>query len=210
MKYLLKSAAMYYGLSTRDVRNLAYGFAKKLSLRVPAKWIENGRAGEDWFCGFMKRHPQLSLRKTQATSLARASSFNAHNVKLFFANLKTVMDKLNIGPTHIHNVDETGVTTVQKTGRVIAKIGTKQVGKMVSGERGVLVTMAVAVSASGASIPPFFVFPRARLQPSFLNNGNNGANGAAAASGWMNSATFMEFLEHFKSCTGANASSPRR
>lgn len=60
-------------------------------------------------------------------------------------------------------MDETGVTTVQKPNRVIAGRGFKQIGRITSAERGALVTMAVAVSAAGNSIPPFFVFPRAHF-----------------------------------------------
>jgi hypothetical protein len=55
-------------------------------------------------------------------------------------------------------VEGTAVRTVQKTTRIVSKNGMKLVGAVTSAERGCLVTMAVAVSPSGNSIPPFFVF----------------------------------------------------
>ena len=55
-------------------------------------------------------------------------------------------------------MNETGVTTVQKPSKVVARKGFKQVGAITSAERGTLVTLATAVSAVGNSIPPFFVF----------------------------------------------------
>jgi hypothetical protein len=57
-------------------------------------------------------------------------------------------------------VDETAVATVQKPIRIIEREGVKQVVAMTSAERGSLVTVVLAVSASGNSIPPFFVLPR--------------------------------------------------
>ena len=51
-------------------------------------------------------------------------------------------------------MDETEVTTVQKPNTVVAKKSMKLVGEVTSTE----VTMAVAVSPNGNSIPPFFVF----------------------------------------------------
>ena len=54
----------------------------------------------------------------------------------------------------IYNIDETGITTVQKPSKIVAAKGTKQVGAMTSGERGTLVTMAVAVSGVGNMLPP--------------------------------------------------------
>lgn len=59
----------------------------------------------------------------------------------------------------IWNMDVTGVTTIHSPNRVVARRGYKQVGSIVSAERGTLVTMACAMSSIGNNIPPFFVFP---------------------------------------------------
>lgn len=62
----------------------------------------------------MKRHPNLSIRTPEATNLSRATSFNGTNVGLFFSKLGEVMDRYKFDPNDIWNVDETGITTVQK------------------------------------------------------------------------------------------------
>lgn len=202
--YLLEAANVFYGLSTKEVRKLAFQLAVKHNLKVPPSWKKNGLAGPDWFSGFMKRHPQLSIRAPQATSLARATSFNKTNVNLFFDNFVRVMDRDKFQAKDIWNVDETGVTTVQKPNRIVAKRGTKQVGAITSAERGTLVTVSVFINAVGNSIPPIFIFPRKRYHDHFVRDGPVGCIGAANGSGWMQEDEFFLQLQHFKKYTNCS------
>ena len=185
VEYILTASSMYQGLSPKEIRKLAYQLAIANSLPLAAKWVENKQAGADWFSGFLKRHLTLSLRKPEATSLARVSGFNPTTVNQFFDNLTVVLQHNKFGPGDIWNADETGITTVQKPCRIVAKRGMKQVGFITSAERGTLVTVAFAVSAIGNSIPPFLVFPRVHFYDRFVSNGPTGSNGAANPSGWI-------------------------
>lgn len=198
MGFLLKSAELYYGLTPKDVRKLAYDLALKHHKKIPPSWVEKEIAGVDWLTGFLKRFPQLSIRSPQATSLARATSFNETNINAFFDNLANVMDRYKFEPKDIWNIDETGITTVQAPSKIVARKGIKQVGAITSAERGTLVTVAIAINAQGGSTPPFFVFPRIRYNDHFIRDGPIGCAGAGNASGWMQEKEFVKFLEHFK------------
>lgn len=110
----------------------------------------------------MERHPSLSLRTTQSTSLMRAVASNKIQVDAFFDNLKRILDKNNVTPSNIYNSGETGVTTVQKHSKVRAKKNVRQIGKLTSAERGKNITKLFCMSATGSFAPPFFVFPQFR------------------------------------------------
>lgn len=115
----------------------------------------------------------------------------------FFDNLQIVLNRLKCGPADVWNMDETGVTTVQKPDRVIARRGVRQVGRISSAERGPLVTVAFAVSATGNSVPPYFIFPRVNFKPHFLKEGPPGSVGGANPSGWMKETHFIEYVKLF-------------
>ena len=78
-------------------------------MEMPDNWKTDKMAGKDWLQGFLKRNKELSIRKPQATSLSRAASFNKFNVNNFFNLLSLVIEKFNILPSSIGNMDETGV-----------------------------------------------------------------------------------------------------
>jgi len=188
---------MFHGLSRLETRQLAFKFAAKKQKVMPENWISNEAAGKEWLKGFRKRSQKLSLRQPEATSLARATAFNVYNVGIFFDNVKTVFTNHQIPPERIFNLDETGISTVQKVGQILAETGTKQVGRITSGERGENVTLCACVNAIGNSIPPAFIFPRVRFKQHMLKGCPNGSFGTSCSSGWMNSDIFPSVLQHF-------------
>lgn len=195
---------MFHGLTPRSVRKLAYEMACINNLKTPAKWAEKQEAAEDWFTSFMKRHTNLSVRSPEATSLARATAFNEHNIKCFFDLLEPLISKLATGGQSIFNLDETGCTTVQRVPKVVSKKGMKQVGQVTSRERGELVTMCAIVSATGATLPPAFVFPRKNYRDVFLHGAPEGSLGLVNDSGWMNSINFVKVLQHIVKYIGCS------
>lgn len=172
--YLDSLARMNHGLNTKIISKLAYDLIVKNKKKYPESWDKDKAAGYFWRRGFMDRHPELSLKNPEATSLSRSTSFNRHTVGEFFYNLNFALKREQFGAESIWNADETGVTTVQKCPKVIAPKKLKQVGLVTSSERGHLVTVCNAVNALGNSIPPFFIFlfprifPHMKTNPAFL------------------------------------------
>ena len=194
----------FYGLSSIKCRQFAFELAQNNNIPVPDSWTSNKLEGKEWLFGFIKRH-HLSLRTAEATSLVRATAFNKNSVKEFFDNLASIMDRFLLQPDRIYDLDETGVTTVQTPRHVLAEKGIKQVGSFTSAERGQLLTLICAISATGNSIPPLFIFPRVNFKDHF---NRDGPIGAANKSGWTNENIFYEFLQHFASKTSCSKENP--
>ena len=170
------------------------------SIACPTKWADEMAAGIDWYNGFMKRHPRFSLRTPEGCSLARATSFNPHNVMQFYNNLEIIMQrepKFWDG-TRIFNLDETGTTTVHIPPKVIAEKGVKQVSKCTSGEKGTLATTCCIINAAGNSLPPAMIFPRVHFRDHMLRGASPGTLELANKTGWMNSELFSEVIDHFR------------
>ncbi|XP_065652823.1 uncharacterized protein LOC136080140 [Hydra vulgaris] len=191
--YLLIASKMNYGLSTKYAHH--HGSKIKLQALIGCKV-------------FVKRQPELSLRTPEATSFARSTAFNKHTVREFFQNLKTVRNRYKYNPNCIYNVDETGLTTVQKPVKVLAGRGSKQVGRITSAEQGTLVTACCASNAIGNSIPPLFIFPRVKFHDYMIKEGPPGCVGFANPSGWMNSEIFIEWIKHFVKYSNCSQESP--
>lgn len=150
--------ARLFGISGKELRVLAYQLAERHNIKNPFN-AENGMAGEDWLSGFLKRHSDLSYRRPDPTSAARAMAFNKVTVNEFFTLLEQVVDKYSPSPNRIYNVDETGVNTVQKNqSKILSLKGQKQVGCLSSAERGQLITAEICFNAAGNYVPPMLIY----------------------------------------------------
>ncbi|KAJ8910110.1 hypothetical protein NQ315_013249 [Exocentrus adspersus] len=175
---------------------------------MPTNWLDHESAGKDWFTGFINRNKDLALRKPEATSLSRAMGFNKPVINLFFENLDKVYSTYKFQPHQIYNVDESGLTTVQSTTKVIAPKGAKQIGQITSAERGDLVTACCAINAIGNDVPPLLIFPRVNFKNHMLFGCPPGSVGEASPSGWMTHNIFVTWLQHFISHTKPTPKSP--
>ncbi|XP_046685938.1 uncharacterized protein LOC124371633 [Homalodisca vitripennis] len=206
--YAVQAAKIFYGISPKEMRNIAFEFAIANKVPVPENWVANRQASNDWFTKFMQRNENVSIRVPEATSLSRSTSFNKHNVDLFFQNLELVLNQNKFTANDIWNIDETGTGTVQKPVKIIAQKGEKRVGGMTSAERGTNVTMVLAVNAEGNSVPPMFVFPRKFYKDHFVRDGPVGCCGTANPSGWITGPDFLFYMKHFVKKVRCSKESP--
>lgn len=187
----------FFGLTCSDLRKLSFQLAEKLKCKNNFN-KEKRMAGWDWLHAFLKRHPSISLRQPEATSLARAQAFNKVTISKYFTALKIIMDKHKFEPDQIYNMDESGLSTVQsRTDKILATKGRKQVGTLTSAERGQHFTVVCSINALGNYIPPAIIFPRKNMKQELLDHAPPGCVGFPQESGWMTGQVFLLWLNHF-------------
>lgn len=79
---------------------------------------------------------------------------------------------------------------MQKPGQIIAKRGLKQVGKVVSAEKGM--TIVCSMSASGVYVPPMLRFRRKNMNNRLMKGSPPGAIGYPSPKGWMTNEIFIK------------------
>ena len=194
--YLTAMDKMLFGLTKKQCRRLAFDFAEECGISHPFN-KDTKMAGEDWLANFMKKH-RFSVRKPEATSIARAMGFNKPSVDRFFNILREQREKYKFPASSIYNADESGLSTVPNNlPMVVSPTGSRRVSKIVSAERGRNVTIICCISATGFYLPPFLIFARKRMLPELVERAPPGTVGHCSDNGWSNEGTFFSFLKHF-------------
>ncbi|CAG4939191.1 unnamed protein product [Colias eurytheme] len=152
-------------MEEEDFLELVYDYAARNYISHPFK---NGKAGDDWFSGFKRRHSEIVLRAPEPASLARTRGFNRPQVELFYSNYWSLIEKYNFDATTIYNMDETGI-----------KSSTSKPPKL---ER---------------LFHPFSYFERKRMQERLLDNAPPGSQATVTDNGWINGEAFMNWLQYF-------------
>lgn len=195
VEYLFHMDNLFFGVTKTEFLKLVVQYAERNNSTHPFK---NGSAGEDWYAGFKMRHSDVSLRRPEPTSIARARGFNRPQVERFYDLLEAEIEKHNIDATRIYNVDETGIqTTSNKPPRVLCRSGKKQVGIISRVERGKLTTVVCCCNAAGSFVPPFLIFGRKRMVDRLLDGAPPGSSATCSDNGWINGPVFLEWLRHF-------------
>lgn len=95
---------------------------------------------------------------------------------------------------------------MNKTTKVFAEKGSKNVAIPSAAEWGPLVTLCCIISANGNHIPPAMVFPQVHFKNHMTTGAYPGTLGLATVSGWMNNELFIQVLQHFVHLTNCSES----
>ena len=170
-----------YVLTTLGVRRLAYEIAVKTGVNNPFNETTK-LAGKNWLCGLFARYPGLAIQKPQATNIAHALGFNKLRLNVFFQIYRSVLKTAQYTPSRAWNMDETGITNVQR-------------------HRGDQSYSRVCHQCS--SLSPMFIFPRKRMVAALMNAVPPESKGYCSPNGWIDADLFVKWLEHFAASTNA-------
>lgn len=194
---IIRLAQVGMPLTPKLVRKQAYEFCK--ANKIPNCFDEKKNiAGKKWLRNFVKRNPEISLRKAQIMNPARAQKLNKPIVTNHFDTIKKIYDELDIPnhPERLYNTDEKGCRlTLHHQQQVLAAKGTKRV-HFIAQEHAENVTIAMCVNATGNSVPPMIIFKGKRLRPEFCDNLPAGSVVRMAPKGCMTTELFVDFIDH--------------
>jgi len=197
-----------FPLSERQVRDLATDYAIKNG--ISAFQQSKGKcAGYYWLCGFLQRHPELKVKKPEGLSAARAQAVNEHKVNDWFGTLKGLMEDCDIfqRPTHIWNLDESGLQDVFQSRRAVGETG-KPLYQLQAAEKGDTTTIVPVFNAVGTVATVMVIFKGARLKPDLYSGMPSGMILRCSKDGWINKELFLDLGRKFVQFLTSNNQTP--
>ena len=190
--YCIRMCEMGQGLTPSALKLKVYDITK--SRATP---FRDGIPGSGWMRWWKHRHPELTLRVSQALETARARGLCAANIQSFYENLQSLLTLHEYGADRIWNCDESGAQAGRNGGGVvIARKGARHVHSIVPDQRDWL-SVLVCINADGFSIPSFYVFRGTRFRQNYIEKCEPGATMAMQPRAWMTTYLFSAWLSHF-------------
>jgi len=194
VSYLIYMAQRGFPLT----RTMTKAFAWAIAIRSGhgGRFGENGPS-EHWWSLFMKRHPELSLRKTDKLNRSRAETLNLEVVKQYFDLLEETLEKNNLkhSPRQLYNCDETFLPLDFTREKAVAHKKAKNVYAQTMGTTE-HVTMLCAASAAGIPLPPMIIYAKSFPGGQYRFEGPDDALYAKSESGWIDSEIFFKWTNY--------------
>lgn len=153
--------------------------------------------GRRWYYAFMKRHPDLTIRKPEAVTSASAT-VTEENIRKWFRSVREILEEeghidiLN-DPTRVFNGDEIGFSLDPETKAVICPKSEKNVYVIDKGSKR-NITVLNSYGASGIAVPPCVVLPYKRIPLSISKSFPADWGIGKSDTGWMTKEAFMGYI----------------
>ena len=152
-----------------------FGFTRNEALQLVGEYAVHRNVNpfksvlptQEWFYGFMKRHPRLTTRLPEQLKAARAKSCgNPTVVKHWFELVKETLEKNNLmhRPDMVFNVDETGLPLDPRRMKVICEKNIAHLFRVIGGSGRDSITVKGCASADGRMLPPYVIYAAKNLR----------------------------------------------
>ena len=192
----IEMAKRGFPLTEKDVRSLAYEYAARNVISGFSQ--KKGTAGYYWLKGFLRRHPELSVKKPEGLSSYRASGMNIPVISKWFADYRQLLEDCEITDlgSHIWNLDESGFQDFFVPNRAIGEVG-KPLYQVTGAEKGETVTVLPVFNAVGDFGPLMVIFKAARVKAEWVVGSPPHTLVRCSKDGYINKELFLEFGRHF-------------
>ena len=180
-----------YGYSRSEVVDTAFEYAVSLGKRDRYNPVSFR-----WYSGFMSRWPELNILKPRGLKNQRDKATSMENTERYYTKLGSILTRYHLRdrPERVYTVDEKGLTTSHKPPSVVTSVAL--ISQALKSGSSTTVTVIGCGNGLGSSVPPFFVFPGARMRQDLLEGKSDGADGGVSKSGCSNSIIFRKYIEH--------------
>lgn len=191
-EYVMYMASIGHPLTVADIKIFAWSVGKRSS--NPECFTENGPSHK-WWRGFRKRHPRITLRKPDKLDRRRRQMSKKSTMDKHFDLLKEVLIKSDLldKPSHIFNVDETGMEMDALNGKVVVDRNTRHAYQESRGDRE-HITVNVCCSASALILPPMIIFAKCFPSGHYSKCGPDECLYAKSPSGYMDGELFKSWF----------------
>ena len=193
VEFIFKMQEIGYPLTPTDLR-------VKVAQATQARqtpWSASGLLGSGWLRSFRRRHPEISLRKSQELAVARARNMCPAAVASFYNNLEYLYSTFNYPKSHIWNCDEYGVQGAKNGGAtVLAKKGSKVVNSITPDQREHISVLS-CINATGGKIPNFYIVKGKYFTSNHIAGCEPGAVMGVQHIAWMTKFLFESWIAHF-------------
>lgn len=193
VNFVLELADRGFGKDVVEIRRLATSMSTNPTFKATTSWWRR----------FHQRHPELARRRAQGFERLRAQAMNPGLIKHYFLLLQSAFAKVKelsggmpLEAKRIYNMDEIGFMVNDGKPYFVTRRGTKHAATISFNCR-VTTSLAVAVSATGFVIPPFFIVKGQRAPPKYLDAAPPDSTMEMAKKGMMTEEVFEKWVQHF-------------
>ena len=191
MSYLVYMAQRGFPLTRTMTMAFAWAIAKRAG--NAERFNSDLGPGKHWWSNFCKRHPRLTLQKSDKLDRSCAECLNPKVVEEYFDLLDKVLTDSNLKNAQ-YNCDETFLPLDATREKVITLKNTKNVYAHSHGTTE-HISMLCAASAAGFPLPPMIIYPKAYPGGAYTFAGPDDAVYGKSESGYVDSELFIKWME---------------
>ena len=194
MSYLVYMAQRGFPLTRTMTMAFAWAIAKRAG--NAERFNPDLGPGKHWWSNFCKRHPRLTLRKSDKLDRSCAECLNPEVVGESFDLLDKILTDNNLkdAQRQIYNCDETFLPLDATREKVVTLKNTKNVYAQSHGTTE-HISMLCAASAAGFPLPPMIIYPKAYPGGAYTFEGPDDALYGKSESGYVDSELFIKWME---------------
>lgn len=160
--------------------------------------FRNNMPGDGWFKAFLKRHPCITQRTSEAVTSASAN-VGETDIRKWFSNISSYLKEQGYfeileDSTRIFNGDETCFMLCPKGNKVLAPKGVRNVYETDCGQAKASLTVMFTFCANGDITPPMIIYPNKRRNPEITRSLPDDWGYGLSENGWMKAECFYEYV----------------